>query len=65
MEVKDRWDDLPELYGEGRFTLEKARAKAVELLANTDAAGDEDAVKKSYQIVERLFKNGDGAIFYF
>ncbi|ESY15210.1 hypothetical protein X750_29450 [Mesorhizobium sp. LNJC394B00] len=33
-------------------------------MAKTDAAGDEDAIKKSYQAVQKLFKVGKGARFF-
>lgn len=45
-------------------TWESAYDNASEALAGTEAAGSPDAVKKSYQLVERLFRAGKGARFH-
>lgn len=63
VEIKDRWNEIAEK-GDGRFSLEKAFAKASEILASSEAAGDDEAIKKSYQLVQQLSKSGKGARFY-
>jgi hypothetical protein len=67
-----RWDAVKELRerrGEleafgYRPTWEDAYANASEMLQNSEAAGSAEAIKRSYQIVERLFRSGKGARFY-
>lgn len=65
-----RWDAVKELrdrreeLGGIASTWEEAYAAVAELLEGTEAAGSEATIKRSYQLVERAFRNGEGARFY-
>ena len=50
-ELRDRGHELYEHSGDDRgLSMEKARAAVAEELKGTDAEGDEDAIKYSYEL---------------
>lgn len=60
-DLRDR--DLPNPLGRVP-SLEEAYSMAAEALEGTRAAGSEEVVRKSYQLVERLCRVGKGGRFY-
>ena len=61
-ELRDRRHELQTLGY--KPTWEEAYFNASETLQGTEAAGSPEAIKKSYQLVNRLFKSAKGARFY-
>jgi hypothetical protein len=64
-ELRARRRDLFKQDDDGRgMTWEKARAAVSVLLEGTAAAGGEDAIKASYDLVEREMREGRGGRFF-
>ena len=59
-ELRDRREDLSDIIPP---TWEEAYSKAASILERTDAAGSEDTMKRSYQLVEREMQRQPGRFF--
>jgi hypothetical protein len=61
-DLQDRWQE-PRLAEKYLSTWAATYAYVSEKLAGTEAAGEPDTIKKSYRLVEALFRVGKGARF--
>lgn len=67
-----RWDAVNELRERRRElakrgyhpSWEEAYANAAEMLKDSEAAGSPEAIKRSYQLVQKIFRSGKGGRFY-